>query len=74
MFSIYRSATVNQYAKFGLMIVTATAVMLGLMYLNTFQLSHVYFSETHTFMALIMGAAMAVLMLLFMLGMYKDRA
>ena len=64
----------HPYAKFGWMIVTSTAVMLGLMYLNTFQLGHVYFSETRAFMALIMGATMAVIMLAFMLGMYKDRA
>lgn len=43
------------------------------MYLNTYQLSHVYFSETRTYMALYMGATMAVIMLLFMLNMYKDK-
>ena len=64
----------HAYAKFGWMIVTSTVVMLGLMYLNTFELRHIYFSETRTFMALIMGSAMAVIMLAFMLGMYKDRA
>ena len=41
------------------MIVTSTVVMYGLMYLNTLQLDHVTFSETRTYMALIMGAAMA---------------
>jgi uncharacterized protein (DUF305 family) len=61
------------YAKFGWMIITSTVVMLSLMYLNTFQLSHVYFSETRTFMALVMGSAMAMVMLPFMWGMYKDR-
>jgi|TARA_R110000744_G_scaffold3722_1_gene13887 hypothetical protein len=47
--------------------------MFVLMYLNTYQLSHVYFSETRTYMALYMGATMAVIMLLFMLNMYKDK-
>lgn len=60
------------YAKFGAMIVTSTVVMLLLMYLNTYQLDHVFFSETRTYMALVMGATMAVIMLLFMLNMYKD--
>ncbi len=60
------------YAKFGAMIATSTVVMLGLMYLTTYQLDHVFFSETRTYMALVMGATMAVIMLLFMLGMYKD--
>ena len=62
----------GSYAKFGAMIATSTIVMLGLMYLTTYQLDHVFFSETRTYMALVMGATMAVIMLLFMLGMYKD--
>jgi len=63
----------NHYPRFGAMIATSTVVMLGLMYLNTFQLAHVYFSETRAYMALLMGAAMAVIMLLFMRKMYADR-
>jgi uncharacterized protein (DUF305 family) len=43
------------------------------MYLNTYQLDHVSFSETPVYMALLMGAAMAVIMLSFMLKMYPDR-
>lgn len=63
----------NNYARFGAMIATSTVVMFGLMYLNVFQLEHTYFSETRLFMALIMGAAMAVIMLAFMLNMYSNR-
>ncbi|MBE0421880.1 MULTISPECIES: DUF305 domain-containing protein [Pseudoalteromonas] len=63
----------SQYLKLFLMIVTSTLVMFVLMYLNTYQLSHVFFSETRTYMALYMGAMMAVIMLLFMLNMYKDK-
>jgi uncharacterized protein (DUF305 family) len=63
----------NNYGRFGAMIATSTVVMLALMYLNTYQLDHVYFSETRTYMALVMGAAMAVVMLAFMLGMYSNR-
>lgn len=55
------------------MIGTSTVAMMALMYLNTYQLDHVYFSQTRAWMALVMGAAMAVIMLLFMLGMYQDR-
>jgi uncharacterized protein (DUF305 family) len=62
------------YARFGAMIATSTAVMLGLTYLTTYQMDHVAFSETRTYMALVMGAAMAVIMLTFMLQMYTDRA
>jgi hypothetical protein len=59
------------YARFAAMIATSTVVMLGLMYLNTYALSHVWWSQTRFFMALIMGAAMAVVMLGFMWGMYR---
>ncbi len=54
------------------MIATSTVVMFGLMYLNTYALDHVFFSETRFYMAFVMGAAMAVIMLLFMLNMYKN--
>jgi hypothetical protein len=63
----------NMYARFGAMIATSTVVMLGLMYLNTYQLDHVFFSETRTYMALVMGATMAVIMLAFMLKMLTNR-
>lgn len=63
----------THYTRFGAMIATSTVVMFGLMYLNTFQLEHVYFSETRAYMALVMGAAMAVVMLLLMSKMYTDR-
>ncbi len=62
----------GSYARFGAMIATSTAVMFVLMYLNTYALDHVYFSETRFYMAFVMGATMAVIMLLFMLGMYKN--
>lgn len=61
------------YWRFFAMIGTSTVVMLGLMYLNTYALDHVFFSETRTYMALYMGAVMAVIMLSFMLGMYSDK-
>ncbi|AWN21836.1 DUF305 domain-containing protein [Deinococcus irradiatisoli] len=60
----------NHYARFGAMIATSTLVMFGLMYLNTYALDHVFFSETRAYMALVMGAVMAVIMLAFMLRMY----
>lgn len=62
----------NPYVRFALMIATSTVVMFGLMYLNTYQASHVFFSETRVYMALIMGASMAIIMLSFMLGMHKS--
>ncbi|AJE47600.1 DUF305 domain-containing protein [Celeribacter indicus] len=61
------------YIRFGLMILTSTVVMFVLMYLNTYAWEHVFFSETRTYMAILMGATMAVVMLAYMLGMYSNR-
>ncbi|MBA2627151.1 MAG: DUF305 domain-containing protein [Gemmatimonadales bacterium] len=63
----------NKYAKFAAMIATATVIMLGLMYLNTLQPDHVYFSETRAYMAVVMGSTMAIIMLGFMLHMYPNQ-
>lgn len=63
----------GSYRRFGAMIVTSTAAMFGLMYLTTYALDHVRWSETRFYMAFVMGATMAVIMLGFMLGMYKNR-
>ncbi|OWJ80660.1 DUF305 domain-containing protein [Haematobacter genomosp. 1] len=62
------------YARFLIMIAVSTVLMYVLMYLNTWSWDHVYFSETRAFAALYMGAGMAVVMLLFMWGMYRNRA
>lgn len=61
------------YSRFFAMIVTSTVVMFILMYLNTYALEHVFYSETRAYMALLMGATMAIVMMAFMLGMYKNR-
>jgi uncharacterized protein (DUF305 family) len=60
------------YARFLAMIAVSTVVMFGLMYLHTYALDHVFFSQTRTWMALLMGAVMAVIMMSFMWTMYKD--
>ena len=62
------------YTRFFTMIATSTLIMYGLMYLNTYALDHVFFSQTRAWMALYMGAVMAIVMLLFMWGMYRSRA
>lgn len=53
------------------MILTSTVVMYIMMYFNTYEWDHIYFSETRAYMALYMGAGMAVIMLAFMSNMYK---
>lgn len=60
------------YGKFAGMIIASTIVMFFLMYLNTWALDHVFFSQTRVWIALLMGAAMAILMMAFMWGMYPD--
>ncbi|MGI4843459.1 MAG: DUF305 domain-containing protein [Janthinobacterium lividum] len=68
-----QEAMMGKYGRFGLMIACSTLVMYGLMYLNTYALAHVHFSQTRAWMALLMGAAMTIVMLLFMLGMYPSK-
>ena len=63
----------SDYGRFGAMVATSTIVMFGLMYLNTYQVDHVFFSQTRVYMALMMGGAMASIMLLFMLRMHTNR-
>lgn len=60
------------YWRFVAMFATSTVVMFILMYLNTYIADHVFWSETRSWMALLMGATMAVIMLAFMLSMYKN--
>ncbi|MFC6285034.1 DUF305 domain-containing protein [Nocardioides sp. GCM10027113] len=62
----------RRYLRFGAMIATSTTVMFALTYTNSMQLEHVRFSEERVYMALLMGAAMAVVMLSFMWAMYRS--
>lgn len=62
-----------KYGRFFAMIATSTVVMFGLMYLNTYALDHIFFSQTRMWMAIYMGAVMAIIMLAFMLGMYSNK-
>lgn len=66
-----QQSNMNPYLKFTLMILTSTVVMYIMMYFNTYQWDHIYFSETRAYMALYMGAMMAIIMLAFMGNMYK---
>lgn len=63
----------KNYIRFGLMILTSTVVMYFLMFFNIFKFEHFTFSETRVYMAIMMGAVMAVIMLLFMWKMYKKK-
>ncbi|QQP90905.1 DUF305 domain-containing protein [Skermanella sp. TT6] len=60
------------YARFAAMILVSTVVMFILMYLNTYEVEHIFYSQTRTWMAIVMGAAMAIIMMLFMRKMYGN--
>lgn len=62
------------YGRFFAMVATSTIVMFGLMYLNTYAVGHIEYSQTRTWMAVVMGATMAVIMLAFMWSMYAGNA
>lgn len=60
------------YLRYGAMIATSMVVMYAVTYLNTYELSHLAWSETRLFMTLLMGSSMAVVMLAYMWGMYTN--
>ncbi len=63
----------RMYLTFGAMILTSTVTMFLLTYTNAWTWSHMRFSEERLYMALLMGSAMAIIMLGFMWGMmYKN--
>lgn len=63
----------NVYTKFVLMLVGSFIAMYITMYFNTYETNHVHFSLTRFYMACLGISAMAVIMLLFMLNMYKNK-
>ncbi len=63
----------SNYLKFFAMIATSMVAMFFLMYANSYQIiDHFWFSETRMYMTLIMGGAMIIIMLLFMIKMYEN--
>lgn len=61
------------YRRFGAMIATSTVVMFCLTYTNVFAAGHIRWSEERVYMALLMGGAMAIVMLGFMWSMHPNR-
>lgn len=62
----------HSYTKFALMLLCSFLAMYGTMYLNSYEASHIYFSLTRFYMACLGISAMAVIMLCFMLHMYRN--
>lgn len=61
------------YGKFGWMLFASFIAMYLLMFINMDQIAHFQFTLTRIYMAVSMIAVMAVIMLLFMRGMYRDK-
>jgi len=68
-----RGDPIRQYLRFGAMIATSTLVMYLLTYTNVFSVDHIRYSEERVYMALLMGSAMAIVMLAYMWSMYAQR-
>lgn len=63
----------NNYSTYMLMLGLSFVAMYITMYLNTYELDHVYFSLTRFYMACLGIATMAVIMLSLMIKMYKNK-
>ena len=63
----------NSYTKFILMLAASFIAMYITMYLNTYEIDHVYFSLTRFYMTCLGISAMAVIMFFFMRKMYENK-
>ena len=63
----------DNYKKMPLMLGTSFIIMYGVMFLNVNDSSHILLSLTRLYMALLMVAPMAIIMILLMPMMYKNR-
>ncbi|WP_367370820.1 DUF305 domain-containing protein [Leuconostoc carnosum] len=55
------------------MILTSTVIMYFLMFMNVNEFAHIYLSQTRVYMAILMGAVMAIIMMGFMWKMYDNK-
>lgn len=63
----------NQYTTFVVMLAASFVAMYITMYLNTYQLDHVYFSLTRFYMSCLGISAMAIIMFVAMRSMYQNK-
>lgn len=63
----------DPYLRFAGMIATSTIVMFVLTYTNVYDIAHIHISQERLYMALLMGSAMAIVMMAWMWRMYQDR-
>jgi hypothetical protein len=67
-----RSHGKEMYLRFGAMILTAMVVMYWVMFVGSWELSHVRWSQSRVFMTITMGGTMGLVMLGWMLHMYRN--
>lgn len=68
----HESHGMGMYLRFGAMILTSMVVMYFVMFVASWEFSHVRFSQSRIFMAVTMGGTMGLVMLGWMLNMYKN--
>lgn len=62
----------GMYLRFAAMILTAMVVMYAVMFVSSYEWSHIRWSQSRMFMALTMGGTMGLIMLGWMLNMYRN--
>jgi hypothetical protein len=62
----------EMYLRFAAMIVTGMVVMYWVMFVGSYAWSHIRFSQSRVYMALVMGGTMGLVMLGWMLNMYRN--
>lgn len=68
----HRKHEIKMYLRFAAMILTAMVVMYWTMFAGTYEWGHVKPSESRLFMTFTMGGTMGLIMLGWMLNMYKN--
>lgn len=64
--------SLTMYWRFAAMILTSMAVMYFVMFAGSWEWTHIRFSQSRIFMAITMGGTMGLVMLAWMLGMYRN--
>ena len=64
--------SLKMYLRFAAMILTSMVVMYFVMFAGSWEWSHIRFSQSRVLMAITMGGTMGLVMLAWMLGMYKN--
>lgn len=66
------SPQAKMYLRFGAAILTSIVLMYWIMFVSTWEWSHIRFSQSRVFMAITMGGVMGLVMLAWMFNMYKN--